>query len=199
MVTTKGLQTKERIVRVAAELFYRKGYHAVGLNEVLATANAPKGSFYYYFQSKEELARDTIDYLGDVVLHRVKEALLEADGTNGREAVKRFVEVVARNAQDGETVGACPLSTLGMQLAASVPGLGERTDRYLGQLLAYLRAFLEAAERRGELLVQGASGLLAEEFLYLYEGSLVVSSVQGSTEPFRNAFDIFLATHFKEA
>lgn len=49
--------TKERILDTAYSLFQRYGYHAVGLNEIIAKSGSPKGSLYYYFpEGKEELA-----------------------------------------------------------------------------------------------------------------------------------------------
>jgi AcrR family transcriptional regulator len=197
MVTTKGLAAKERIIRVAAELFYRNGYHAVGLNQVLDIANAPKGSFYYYFRSKEELARETIHYFAGLVLGRLREELLSPDLTSGTNAIRNFVESVANDVQDDANVGPCPLSSVGLQVGTLTAELADLLKQYLDRFCDDLRVFFEYAEIRGELLVPGISGLLAEEFLYIYEGSLIISSVQRSTLPFRDAFDVFLATHFK--
>ena len=64
MVTTMRQETKERIVRATAELFHRKGYHAVGLNEILDEAESPEGSFDHFFDSKEDVAKETIHCFG---------------------------------------------------------------------------------------------------------------------------------------
>ncbi|MFD9888654.1 TetR/AcrR family transcriptional regulator [Amycolatopsis sp. NPDC058986] len=47
--------TRERILETAAGLFYEKGVHAVGVNEIAARAAASKLSLYRYFESKERL------------------------------------------------------------------------------------------------------------------------------------------------
>jgi AcrR family transcriptional regulator len=46
---------RERIVQSALELFYRQGYLATGINQVIAEAGVSKNTFYYYFPSKEDL------------------------------------------------------------------------------------------------------------------------------------------------
>src|SRR5436189_2079852 len=46
--------TKERILEAAEEIMLQKSFHSVGLNEILAAVKVPKGSFYHYFQSKEQ-------------------------------------------------------------------------------------------------------------------------------------------------
>lgn len=46
---------RERLVAVAVELFYRRGFNAVGLDQVIAAAGVTKTTFYKHFESKEEL------------------------------------------------------------------------------------------------------------------------------------------------
>jgi AcrR family transcriptional regulator len=51
-VATSG---RERLVDTAIELFYRHGFHAVGLDRVIATAGVTKTTFYKHFESKDDL------------------------------------------------------------------------------------------------------------------------------------------------
>jgi TetR/AcrR family transcriptional regulator, lmrAB and yxaGH operons repressor len=49
--------TRERVIQTAAGLFRAQGYHATGLNQVLAEGGLPKGSLYFHFPGgKEQLA-----------------------------------------------------------------------------------------------------------------------------------------------
>ena len=46
-----------------------KGYTAVGLAEVVKAASVPKGSFYYYFKSKEEFGQALLqEYFSDYLI-----------------------------------------------------------------------------------------------------------------------------------
>lgn len=54
MVNRQGA-TKERILRVAAELFARKGYHATGMAELGEAIGLGRGALYYHIGSKEGL------------------------------------------------------------------------------------------------------------------------------------------------
>lgn len=53
--TRKGTKTKERILRTAAELFARNGYHATGLSELGKAVGLGRGALYYHIGSKENL------------------------------------------------------------------------------------------------------------------------------------------------
>ncbi|MFG0326179.1 MAG: TetR/AcrR family transcriptional regulator, partial [Phycisphaerales bacterium JB037] len=46
---------RERLVDVAIELFYRQGFHGVGLDQVLAAAGVTKTTFYKHFESRDDL------------------------------------------------------------------------------------------------------------------------------------------------
>jgi AcrR family transcriptional regulator len=54
----------EQILTVAAELFGERGYAAVSLEDVAERLDLTKGSLYYYFASKDELATAAIEALG---------------------------------------------------------------------------------------------------------------------------------------
>jgi AcrR family transcriptional regulator len=50
-----GTPTRERILETAAELFYRDGYGAVGVDTIIARAGVAKTTLYRHFPSKDEL------------------------------------------------------------------------------------------------------------------------------------------------
>jgi TetR/AcrR family transcriptional repressor of lmrAB and yxaGH operons len=57
-----ALPTRQRIVRAAIRLFQERGYHGVGLAEILSEARAPKGSLYHHFpQGKAQLAITAVE------------------------------------------------------------------------------------------------------------------------------------------
>lgn len=55
--------TRQHILNIGYKLIVRKGFSSVGLSLLLHTAEVPKGSFYYYFKSKEQFGEALItDY-----------------------------------------------------------------------------------------------------------------------------------------
>lgn len=68
-------EKRRTILRVAGDLFTRKPYHEVRLDEVAAAAKVGKGTLYVYFESKEhlylELVTDAFDVLIDEMSGRV--------------------------------------------------------------------------------------------------------------------------------
>ncbi|MEE6127990.1 TetR/AcrR family transcriptional regulator [Chryseobacterium arthrosphaerae] len=51
----KKEKVRERIIRVASDLFYRQGYNSTGINQIIAEADIAIGSLYNHFSSKTDL------------------------------------------------------------------------------------------------------------------------------------------------
>lgn len=66
MNASSGAEVRQHILNIAKPIMLRKGFSAVGLNEILAAAGIPKGSFYHYFGSKEAI--ETVNR-GESVAH----------------------------------------------------------------------------------------------------------------------------------
>jgi TetR/AcrR family transcriptional repressor of nem operon len=62
--------TKERILIKGAEIIHRKGFNNTGIQEILKAAGVPKGSFYFYFKSKEDFGLHLIDFFGNIFFSR---------------------------------------------------------------------------------------------------------------------------------
>jgi TetR/AcrR family transcriptional repressor of lmrAB and yxaGH operons len=64
-----ALPTKDRLVQAAARLFRSRGFHGVGLNDLLVEAKAPKGSLYHHFpDGKADLALAAATWASDEML-----------------------------------------------------------------------------------------------------------------------------------
>ena len=53
--------TKQKLIQAGIEVMQEKSYHSVGIKEILDSVGVPKGSFYYYFKSKEDFGIAVID------------------------------------------------------------------------------------------------------------------------------------------
>ena len=90
----KRTDAKERMIRTASDLFRARGYHGVGLAEILEESGAPKGSFYHHFPGgKDELAVEVIGSGGRFIGKLIDRAFEEAGSIN--EAVDGLVDRIA--------------------------------------------------------------------------------------------------------
>ena len=113
-VTKKGEETKARIMQAARELIHARGYKNTGLQDILQASGVPKGSFYLYFRSKEDLGRELIvAYRQTMRDGSAQRIALAAE----RGAIPQILEAF-RHSAHAQSVGGCRTGCLLGNLAA---------------------------------------------------------------------------------
>ncbi len=83
-------ENKRNILQAGRAIIAQKGFSGVGLSEILAAADIPKGSFYHYFGSKEQYGRELIEHYVAGYLDRLAEVLEARHGGNARERLLTY-------------------------------------------------------------------------------------------------------------
>jgi AcrR family transcriptional regulator len=68
-------ETRERILDAAVNIFASKGYHAAKVDDIVAESNTSKGSFYFYFPSKQDIFLALVDSFADLLERRLMDRL----------------------------------------------------------------------------------------------------------------------------
>lgn len=92
-MATVSKNLHQHILTTACELFYRKGIQYVGINEVIATSNVAKRTFYKYFPSKNQLILEVMNYQYDQWLNWFTEAVATR-GTTPKEKLLAIFDVL---------------------------------------------------------------------------------------------------------
>ena len=168
--------TKERLLDAAQSLMLAKGFAATTVDEICEAAKLTKGSFFHYFESKDEL--------GKTVLERFcanGKQMLEAVYGGERDPLKRVyrqIEAFAMMSQDPNLNKGCLLGCFAQELSDTHP-----------QIRAICRREFDAwAERFGQELARAKaeyapkasfdSQELAEHFIAVVEGSMILGKAR---------------------
>jgi TetR/AcrR family transcriptional regulator len=88
---------RERLLRVAVDIFSRKGYAATSVGEIVAAAGVTKPVLYYHFESKEGLYLTLLEEaLG--LIRPVVEASLRSDGRTAADRIRRLCQAIVEHA-----------------------------------------------------------------------------------------------------
>jgi len=93
---------KKRIFECSRELFYRKGYSGVKLEDIAKALGISKKTFYNYYPNKLEVLREIVDQIKDD-LSRDIEAILNNDTLSIPEKLKRNLSVITFRISDIST------------------------------------------------------------------------------------------------
>jgi len=164
-----GDATRARMIAATGKLLRARGYHGVGLREILDAAKAPRGSLYFHFPGgKEELAVNAIRTSADNHL-RVFSAALDAAPSlaTGLDAIAHAM------AQDMEASGfrrGCPVAGVALETALGPVVVREACASFLGRMVDALTPRI-ARERPA----QREPAAAARRVVALLEGALLVA------------------------
>ena len=61
----KGEKRKKELLKIAYDMFLTQGYENTSVDEIIERAQIAKGTYYYHFQSKEQMLEEVIDMMID--------------------------------------------------------------------------------------------------------------------------------------
>lgn len=184
--------SREHLLRTAAELFRTQGYHATGLNQVVADSGAPKGSLYFHFPAgKQQLACEAIALGAEETGTLLREVLDFA--ASPREVITGIVRYFADTLESSGFRSGCPVATVALEdtgEASTVSGACQQAYRsWLSLLADYLRGIGMSEDRAAELATVAISSI---------EGALLLAKTAGDTSCLTTIGDHLAATIERE-
>jgi AcrR family transcriptional regulator len=100
----KGFQSRARLVDAAKQVFEEDGYLDVRISDIAERAGLSHGSFYHYFESKEEIFREVAAAVDDQLSAPLDSVILDPASTAPphvriHEAIRRHLESYCNEAQ----------------------------------------------------------------------------------------------------
>lgn len=175
--------TRDQIIETTSALIEAQGYHATGLNQIIAESGSPKGSLYYYFpQGKEELTAEAIARSGRIVERNIRAGL--ANIANPAEAIASFVRSIAGAVESSNFSAGGPLTTVALETVNS----SERLNLACREAYGLLRdAFAEKLIAGGFTPERAAA--LATFIVSAIEGGIILSRTNHSGDALRQVAD----------
>ncbi len=158
------MNRKEAIILTAARLIHQRGYHNVGIKSILDELAIPKGSFYHYFKSKEELGLAIIDiYFQDTAT-----CFLQVD--KSLIGLKEFFNIFFNRLIELSLKRGCPVGNLILELS-------DENEAFRLKLLQWYNAVEEwVTEILSAESVTDPRGK-AKALIAAYEGAMLLSKL----------------------
>jgi TetR/AcrR family transcriptional repressor of nem operon len=146
---------RAKILTAAQSLIESRGYSALGVAEICKTAGVPKGSFYYFFESKEALALAVIDQHWGA--QRADwERIMSSDAQPLQRLRQLFEETEAgqrAGQQSCGTVSGCLFGNLSLELSNQTEPIRERLQEIFDKQVEMVGEVIAEAQQRGDASV----------------------------------------------
>jgi AcrR family transcriptional regulator len=165
---------RQRILDTAAEMFYREGVRAVGIDAIIARSGVAKMSLYRHFPSKDALVTTWLEDRNEFFWRRWKRAEATCAG-NPRGQLEAILDMVAATASHPKWRG-CPFLNTGTEFP-------EPAHPARGVILANKRAARERLQALATAAGARDPDLLAQQLQLLIDGAYAIGQSLGPAGP----------------
>ena len=97
--TKRGRETRDKLLEAAENEFGERGFHEAAISGITQRAGVALGTFYVYFDSKEEIFRALVSHMGHLTRQWIAERIAESPDrlTAERRGIQAFFEFVRRH------------------------------------------------------------------------------------------------------
>src|SRR5437764_433198 len=160
---------KEKLMDAVLELIWTGSYGSTTIDHICEKAGVKKGSFYYFFKSKAELAEAAIE--GEWVKYRaVLDGVFSAT-VPPLERLKNYCDAgyqqqLELKKKHGHVLG-CPLCTLGAEVSTQESGLRKKVEEVMRKSRAYVETAIRDAQAEGSVRVNDAADTARVLYAYM--------------------------------
>jgi TetR/AcrR family transcriptional regulator, transcriptional repressor for nem operon len=179
---------KQRLMEAVGELIWKGSYGSTTIDQICETAGVKKGSFYYFFESKADLAAAAVE----CECERMRPELdaIFSPTVPPLERLRKYCDFGYKlqsemKADCGRVLG-CPLFTLGSEVSTQEDRLQKKVHEILDRKLKYLESAIRDAHAAGLIDAPDASAKAKMLFAY-YQGMCTQARIENSLEPLKVA------------
>lgn len=170
-------QTKIDLLNAATNLMLAQGYHGTTVEQICKVAGVTKGSFFYYFASKEALGRALPPHF----LGLMGELLNQGTHQTVADPLQRlyaYCDDIALMLARPDVPKSCLIGNLAQELASTEEGFRTVCNQCFTQWAKALQTDLDAACQLYERQAVVDSYSIAEHFIATLEGALILAKAQ---------------------
>jgi len=182
---------RDAVLRIGVEIFTEKGFHNTSVDELVAAAGIPKGSFTYYFGSKDAYTHEVIKVYA-AYFHKKLARILQDTSRSPIQRVKAFITEARKGVERFNYRRGCLVGNLGQELGALDDQFRAALVETLRDWQSLLKTCLAEGVQRGEVRADIDPGELAQFFWYAWEGAVLCAKLERSSAPLKIVGQAFL-------
>lgn len=174
--------TRKRMLSTAMRLIQQQGVAATGVLQVLAEADAPRGSLYHHFPGgKSQLVTEALQLNADLVTQALSGIIARAP--DSQTALVEYANFLASALESTGFQSGCPLATAVLEQAATDDAIAEICN---GAFTTWREVAGDQLRRQGVEEADEVALLIVAGF----EGALVLARAKRDAEPLRRVAQI---------
>ncbi|SCY10377.1 transcriptional regulator, TetR family [Thiohalorhabdus denitrificans] len=189
---------REELITTAADELWQGSYGSVGVGALCSAAGVKRGSFYYFFDSKDDLVLAALEHSWERMQAQF-ERVLGDESVPPLQRLPRFFDAVAemhdRVRQESGHVPGCPFGNLSVELGNFHDPIRERVADIFRRATAHFAGLLRAAHAAGEIPLESPEEAerRAEQIFGAMQGAQVLAKTHADPDAIRRMAPVAVA------
>ncbi|MEW6347810.1 MAG: TetR family transcriptional regulator C-terminal domain-containing protein [Thermodesulfobacteriota bacterium] len=188
--------TRARLLAEGARIVHERGFNNTGIQEILEAAGVPKGSFYFYFKSKDDFGLEICDFYCGFMAQWM-DRHLDAGQSSHMQALRGFFDEVKHYFAGRGCKSGCPVGNIAQEMADLNDAFRDKVEGCLRMMTDRIARCLRAAQDNGEVDPSLDAHKTAEFILNSWEGAVIRMKTRQSIEPLDLFADIIFGRLLK--
>ena len=182
---------RAELIRSGLEHLTEIGFTASGLDKILKNVGVPKGSFYFYFNSKEAFGHAVLESYANYFANKLDICLLD-NRFSPLTRIRNFVDDAKQGIARHQFKRGCLVGNLGQEVDVLPESFRPVLIAIFQSWQQRIAACLREAQLAGELAPAADCDALAEYFWIGWEGAVSRSRLEQSTKPLEHYLSLFI-------
>ncbi len=187
---------KKKLLDQGVLALMEQGYHGTGINEILNSVSVPKGSFYNYFQSKENFGAEIIQHYITPFIVQLNEHL-DTPSQDSLTSLRCYFDELIDTLEKQNFLGGCLLGNLMGEIGDTSEICRKALDLAVRQYRDTLAEGLSRAQSEGTIRRDLSAESMADFLLNAWQGALLRMKIEKSTYPLIQCREQLLEGWFK--
>ena len=185
---------KDRLLGAALEAIWAQSFSGVSVDDICKKAEVKKGSFYHYFDSKEDLALQAIDFSWENFRPKMDGYFSPENKPLDRLRLflEHVIEFQTSFLEQGGAVMGCPYSTIGSEQSCMDSDIREKAASYLDKIRTYTGSAIKEAYDGGEVCTSIDADKLIAIYNNYYVGVMTQARVKNDISVLENIVSEFM-------
>ena len=189
-VSAKHKDKKDYILTIGMEILSDRGYHGTSVKDIVSAAGIPKGSFYNYFESKEDFAVKALDKYFDEVVDEVAKVLDDGSKSYKHRLIEHYEHRVAVMLTQPDFKDGCISDSLGNEMGNHSESIRKAITQRESLVKGKLIETVQKAKENGEINTQLDAAVLVNFIEDAWKGAIITRKEYQSDGSMHNLLEV---------
>lgn len=182
-------ESKEKLIKSSIELITQKSFSSVGVQQLCDHAGVKKGSFYHFFDSKQELIIESLDVVWSDFKNSILDPIKEKDCSLEEKLDLLFQKFYEHNKDSKSCKGCvigCPLGNLALEMSTLDETIRKKVEDLFNRWVEFFEEILQRAKNNKEIPENVDSKATAKSIVAYIEGIFLIGKTFNNPEIIKN-------------